>query len=437
MGGFWASLPVLAQDLIVAAGLLLPALVVGFLVVRGYAPWPLVRAILWRFRWPNLLFVLLIAVSVGMGIGLLAQERGLRRGTAQAADKFDLVIAAPGSELTMMFAAVFLQPSDVPLLDGDTYHEVATHENVDIAAPLAFGDSWERAPVVGTTAAFARHLSDDRIDGRMWERSTEAIAGAAVPLETGQSFTPAHGRGDAADDSAHDFVELTVVGRMARTGTPWDRAILTPVESVWEVHGLANGHAPERADQIGPPFDPDYFPGTPAIIVHAEELWANYALRSEFTRDAESMAFFPGTVLSNLYRVMGDVRQAMSLMSVVTQVLVAASVLLGLFILSRLFQRQVALLRALGAPARFVFSVVWSYGAVLLSTGSILGLGVGMGAAALLSRIVTAQTDILVRAPLGWQEIHTVAAFVSITTLLSLLPAVVVLRQSIVSGLRA
>ena len=89
MSALWADLPVLAQDILWTLLLLLPALVVGIATLRGYAPWPLVRAILWRFRWPAAMFVLLIAISVGMGIGLLAQERGLRRGTAQAADKFD------------------------------------------------------------------------------------------------------------------------------------------------------------------------------------------------------------------------------------------------------------------------------------------------------------------------------------------------------------
>ncbi len=432
----WQALPAWGQDLALGVGLLLPAFLVGGLILRGYAPLPLVSAILWRFRWTNLMFVLLIAVSAGMGIGLLAQERGLRTGTAQAADKFDLIIAAPGSEMTLMLASVFLQPSDVPLLDGETYNEVATHENVEIAAPLAFGDSYGDAPVVGTTEAFARHLSDNRIDGRVWRTSSEAIVGAFVPLDIGETFTPAHGVGDAAE-GGHAGVSLSVVGRIGPTGTPWDRSILVPVEAVWEVHGLANGHAPERGDQIGPPFDAEFFPGTPAIIVRAEALWANYALRSEFTRDAETMAFFPGAVLANLYRVMGDVRQAMSLMAVVTQGLVAASVLLGLFILTRLFRRQVSLLRALGAPARFIFAVVWSYGAVLLAAGASLGLGFGYLAAAVLSRIVTARTDILVEATIGWTEVHLLIGFLSLSSLLSLLPAIVVLRQPVVSGLRS
>ena len=435
MSDLWSDLPAWAQDLIMLAALVAPALVAGLLLLRGYAPAPLVRAVLRRFGWTNAAFVALIAVSVGLGVGILAQERGLRQGTAQAADKFDLIISAPGSEMTMMLAAVFLQPSDVALVDGATFAEIAAHPQVRIAAPLAFGDSWEGAPVVGTTADFATHLSEGRIEGRLWRAQDEAIAGAFVPLGIGGSFLPAHGLGDAMED-VH-AVEATVVGRMAPTGTPWDRAILVPVEFVWDTHGLGDGHAPDAIERLGPPFDPERFPGTPAIIVRADELWANYALRSEFTREAETMAFFPGAVLAGLYRIMGDVRQAMSLMAIVTQGLVAASVLLGLAILTRLFRRQVALLRALGAPARFVLAVIWAYGAVLAAAGALLGLALGWVAALLLSRAVTARTDILVEAGLGWPELHLVAGFLGAVTLLSLAPAIVVLRKSIVAGLRA
>ncbi len=437
MTGPWNDLPALAQDILWALMLLSPALIVGGIVLRGYAPWPLVRAILWRFRGASALFVLLIAISVGMGIGLLAQERGLRRGTAQAADKFDLVISAPGSELSVMMATVFLQPTDMPLLDGDTYAAIATHENVEIAAPIAFGDSFGNASVIGTTADFARYLADDQIDGRMWQTAGEALAGALVPLAIGAEFHPAHGHGDSAETDAHDGAELTVVGRLAPTGTPWDRAILVPIETIWEVHGLANGHAPAKGTQIGPPFDAAYFPGTPAVVVRSKALWANYALRAEFTRDRETMAFFPGAVLAQLYRVLGDVRQIMSLMALVTQVLVAAAVLLGLFILSRLFHRQIALLRALGAPGRFILAVVWSFGATLLITGAALGVLSGIGAASVLARIVTARTDILVTAPLGWSDFHVLAGFLSVTLLLSLVPAAVVLRHPVVPSLRA
>ena len=79
--------------------------------------------------------------------------------------------------------------------------------------------------------------------------------------------------------------------------------------------------------------------------MRADELWANYALKSEFTRN-DAMAFFPGTVLAQLHGLLGDIRQVMSVMAVVTQILVTAGVLAGLLVLSRLFARALALLRA-------------------------------------------------------------------------------------------
>lgn len=446
MMDLWSSLSAPVQDALWLGLLLAPAAALGGLVLRGLQPGPLVRAMLWRFRGPNALFVLLIAVAIGLGVGLLAQERGLRKGAAAAADKFDLIVSAPGSELTMLFAAVYLQPSDVGLLSGQVYDAVAANPRVALAAPLAFGDSYKGAPLVGTTAEFVRHLSDGDFQGRMFQTSTEAIAGALSPVGIGDRFQPAHGVGNIAQEaenmSAHAGSEFTVVGRMAPTGSPWDKALIVPIEAVWEVHGLANGHDPrgassEGANRIGPPFDADFFPGTPAIVVRAEALWANYALRSEFNRDAESMAFFPGAVLSQLYRVMGDVRQAMSVMALVSLGLVSASVLAGLLILIRLFRRQLGVLRALGAPDRFVFAVVWSYAASLLAAGVGLGALVGWGAASVLSRVVSARTDILITSTLGWPEFHFLAGFLSVASLLALLPAIAVQKTSIVDALRS
>ncbi len=437
MNDLWNGLPAMAQDSLMFLALLLPIAVLAFVILRGFAPLPLVRAMLWRFRGTSLLFGLLIAVSVGTGIGLVAQERALRQGSARAADKFDLVVAAPGNEITMLLASVFLEPSDVSLLDGARFHAVASHPGVDFAAPIAFGDSVGDAPVIGTTADFANHLSDGHIEGRLWQARGEALVGAATGIAIGAELEPAHGVGAEAEEGAHGEEHFEVVGRLPRSGTPWDHAILVPVETVWGVHGLADGHSTANADRLGPPFDLDYFPGTPAIMVRAESLAATYGLRSEFNADPGMMAFFPGTVLAQLYAIMGDVRQAMSILALVSQALVAASVLLGLFILSRLIRRQMAVLRALGAPMRFIFAVVWCYGTTLLLAGAALGLGVGYGAAAGLSRLITAQTNTSVVASIGWSEIHLVAAFISLASLAALLPAAAALRQPVIDGLRA
>ncbi|ULB12283.1 ABC transporter permease (plasmid) [Cereibacter azotoformans] len=444
MTDLWNALTPDAQDAAIALALIAPGLIAGWTVLRGLAPFPLVRALLLRFRGVNLLFVTLIAVSVGLGVALVAQERGLRQGSARAAEKFDLIVAAPGSELTVMLASVFLRPSDMALLSGAQFAEIAGTEGVAFAAPIAFGDSIDGAPVVGTTAEFVTHLAGPLVEGRLFATASEAVAGAFAPVGPGDAFIPAHGahegddhEEDGADhgDGHHDGFAYVVTGRMAPTGSPWDRAVLVPVEGVWEVHGLANGHPPDET-RIGPPFDPSLMPGTPAILVQATDLWGNYALKSRFTRP-DMMAFFPGTVLSQMHEVMRDLRTAMSVLATLTQVLVTLSVLTALLILVRLIARSLALLRALGAPARFVLATVWTYTAALVASGAVAGLAIGWGTAGALAAYLTDRTDVLVSARIGWSEIHLTAGFLGLTLVLALLPAWRAVGRSIVPDLRA
>lgn len=435
MAEIYHALPTWAQDVLVMLGLLTPLMVVGVIVLRGFHVRPLLVGLLRRQIWISAVFTALIAVSVALGTGLIAQERGLRQGTARAADKFDLIIAAPGSEITAMLAAVYLQPSDLPLLDGATYAEIAQHPRVSLVAPLGFGDSWRDAPVVGTTAGFVDHLSEGLAAGRLFMTEDEAIAGARVSLDIGDSFAPAHGVGDTAEHGAHGDFAYRVVGKMPMTGSPWDRALLVPIESVWSVHGLANGHGPDWDGKIGPPFSPAHFPGTPAALVRAESLGATYSLQAEFST-ARTMAFFPGSVLARLHALMGDIRQVMSVLAVITQVLVTAGVLAGLMMLTRLLARRLALLRALGAPRRFVFALTWSYAATLILTGAAIGLVLGIAASLGIGAAITARTDIVVSATLGWPEIHLVAGFVSLTGLLALLPAYLTMTRPLITDLR-
>ena len=287
--------------------------------------------------------------------------------------------------------------------------------------------------MVGTTTGFVAHLAGDPAAGRTFATREEAVAGALAPAGLGESFSPAHGVVDP-EEGAHGDLTYTVVGVMPPTGSPWDRALLVPVESVWAVHGLADGHA-EAGAPIGPPFDPAYFPGTPAALVVADSLGANYQLRARFTTE-RTMAFFPGAVLFRLHGILGDVRRVMSALTVVTQVLVAAGVLTGLALLVRLIRPRLALLRALGAPRRFVMALCWSYAGALIALGSTLGLALGWLAARILSAALSARTEVALEASLGWTELHLVAGFASLACLLAILPALGAASRGTAADLR-
>ncbi|TRW93144.1 ABC transporter permease [Paracoccus sp. M683] len=432
-----------AVDALLALALVLWPLLCGLVVLRGFRPWRVILAMLRRAAGTAALFVGLIAVSLALGLVLTAQERALRQATARAADPFDVVVAAPGSEVTAMLAAIYLQPADIPLLTGAQMAEIAATPGVRFAAPIGFGDSVEGAPIVGTTAELVTHLAGPLAEGRGFERTGEAVAGALTRFAVGSELEPAHGVGAAAEEHAHAGEHLVVVGRLARTGGPWDHALVTPIETLWYIHKLPYGHAPEAGPEpgteagdrgehvdrdnatgtrIGPPWVPALFPGVPAVVVDTGELAAAYAVRSTLNRP-DLMAFFPGAVLSQLHGLLGDVRAALSVMALASQVLVTVAVLAGLSLVMALFSRQFQLLAAMGAPTRFVMAVSWGFSGVLILAGTALGAALAVAGMSAASRIMTGRMGIDIHAALGWPELHMAAAFVALMMTAALLSA--------------
>lgn len=438
-------------------------------------PLPIVRATLVRNRFTAILFVTLIAMAVALGVAISAQERALRIGSARAADRFDLIVSAPGSHNDVLFSVVYLKPTAVELISPPLLAKILAEPRAEFVAPIGFGDSHDGLPVVGTTAGFVEHLSDGLAEGRAFARIDEAILGAAAPGQVGDRLEIGHGHGGPAggdaddvdrDDEGHgeeqhhegdghdhevttsgtgapshedhaseqSHADVEVVGRMRPTGTPWDRAVVVPIEYNWKAHGLAGGHAPGDT-RIGPPFDPQHLPGVPAVVVKPADVAAAYGLRGEY-RSAQSTAFFPAEVLVDLYAVLGNVAGVMGVLTLAAQVLVVAAILAGIVALLDLQRQRFAVLRALGAPARFIFATVWLYVVVLIGAGALIGLPLGWLVASLLSRMATAATGFAMHATIGWVELGWVAALSALGMALALLPAALAYRRPVVDGLR-
>jgi putative ABC transport system permease protein len=401
-------------------------------------PLLVVRATIARHLGTYVLFIALVAVATAIGVAITTQEAALRIGSARAADKFDLVVAAPGSETDVVLAAIYLRPGTVPLLDPSMTAKVLAEPRARISAPLGFGDNIHGAAIVGTVAAFVDHLSGGLQEGRLFAAEAEAVAGAAAPVAIGETFHPEHGRDDH-DEDEHEHEEhaqtLTVVGRMKPTGTPWDNSVIVPIEFVWRVHGLPTGHA-ENETRIGPPFDPDHMSGVPAIVITPETVNAAYGLRGLY-RTPLSMAFFPAEALVRLYEVLGDIRELMSWLALATQGLVVIAMLAGVMAILTLHRRQFAVLRALGAPRLYIFLCVWTQIAVIAAAGALIGLLLGAGAAIGVSRMITQATGIVLPARIGEDEFMLVAGMILFGLLVATVPAFISYRRSIIESLTA
>jgi putative ABC transport system permease protein len=401
-------------------------------------PFLVVWATIARHRGTYLLFIVLVAVATAIGVGITTQEAALRTGSARAADKFDLMVAAPGSETDVVLAAIYLRPGTVPLLDPAVVARVLAEPRAKISAPLGFGDNIRGAAIVGTVPAFVDYLSGGLSEGRVFAAEGEAVAGAVAPVAIGESFHAEHGREEEEEAEGHHeehAAPLKVVGRMKPTGTPWDNSVIVPIEFVWEVHGLPNGHA-EGEERIGPPFDAARVPGVPAIVIKPETINAAYGLRTLY-RTPSSMAFFPAEALIRLYEVLGDIRELMSWLALATQGLVVIAMLAGVMAILTLHRRQFAVLRALGAPRLYIFLCVWSQIAVIAVAGALLGLLLGAGAAMAVSHMITRATGIVLPAQIGEDELLLVGGMIVFGLIVATVPAFISYRRSVIQSLTA
>lgn len=405
----------------------------------------------------SLVIVLLVALATALGVAVTLQERALRLGSARAADKFDLIVGAPGSETQLVLSSVFLQPAALPLMPGEVLTKLIADPHVAWAAPIGFGDNFKGYPIVGTTTALISGTTTGFIEGKMFVREGESVVGSAVELSIGAEVKPMHGAAGEGGETHADSV-YHVVGKLQPTGTAWDRAILVPIQAVWHIHGL--GEDPNHAGEAGAghnatteggeehhhghidasaPLDENFsrdLPGLPAVLVKPKTIGDAYTLRQAYRTTEGTRAVFPAEVLTSLYATLGDARTVLMYVAYGAQTLVAAALMLIAVIHVAQRRKQIGALRAFGAPRLAVFGIVWLELLLLVAIGVGSGFGLGYTAAEFLAGLFTAQSG--VHMPVEFTNADAVLAvtFLVIASLMAALPAALAYRQSPVEALR-
>ena len=390
-----------------------------------------------------LVVVLLIASATALGMAVRIEERAMRLGSARAADRFDLVVGAAGSETQLVLSSVFLQPAPLALLSGRVLKALSEDPRVAYAAPVGFGDSFLGYPLIGTTGEFVESLGLAE-GARPFASRGEAIVGASVPLDAGYEIRPMHGL-PGQESEEHADVVYHVAGRLLPTSTPWDRAILVPIEGVWQAHAHARdhadddgrdhggeeGHEPGAQDDpapgdaethLGPPWHDDV-PGVPAIIVKPQTIANAYQLRGEY-RTETTLAVFPGEVLTRLYATLGDARQVLTVIALGTQALAGAAVLLVAMAHLAQRRRQIGALRAFGAPRIAIFGVVWTELLVIVGAGVALGVGLGYAGARVLAVLLGRRSGIALPVTLEPGDLALAASLLRVAAAIADVPTV-------------
>ena len=417
----------------------------------------LIKASFRRYKFISLAFVLLIAVAAAFSIIISIQERLMRESSASVTNQFDVIIGASGSKTDLLLATAFLQSKSLNLIPTQKMIDILAEDGLEFAAPIAFGDSYQSSPIIGTISQFINHLSKDKLlEGKMFTTHEHAVIGANVKLKIGDVITPTHGEAmpeaehhdehdeddhheegeeeHHEDEEAHNHQhvgsELIIVGRMQQTSTAWDNAIIIPIEMMWEIHGLANGHSEANEENIGLPFDNAHLTPASVMVLKPKSIASAYSLRSEYD-EHQTTAFFPAEIMAEFYMLMGDARQILTLMGYIVEALVVISILIGISIMFQLFSRQFAVLRALGAPQLYIYMAIWGYIMGIVVVGIVSGLLLAYGASLWINDYIQTRMNMSIVTSLSMDEIWMLLMALLIAAILALFAPLAMMQQSI------
>jgi putative ABC transport system permease protein len=403
----------------------------------------------WNRRLTLSLTLAAIALSVALLLGVDRVRRDARESFAQSVSGTDLVVGARTSPVQLMLYSVFRIGEATSGMQWDSYKKLAAHPLVKWAIPLSLGDSHHGYSVVGTTADYFEHFRYGGgvalafTGGKPFGSIFESVVGAEVAerlgYRVGERITLNHG--GEVGHAEHGDKPFTVVGILARTGTPVDRSVHVPLEAIEAIHLDWQGGAPITGVSI-PAEHVRKFDLTPkaitAVLVGLKSRAAVFRMQrvvNEYPGEA-LVGVMPGVALAQLWQVVGIAERVLLAVSA----MVVAVGLAGLVavVLAGLNERrrEIAILRSVGARPRDIFMLLMIEAVGITVVGALAGVAL-LGVLTLaLAPLAAARYGLIIEPTfIAGGEGFLLAAVVAVGVLASLVPGYRAYRLSLADGL--
>jgi putative ABC transport system permease protein len=404
----------------------------------------------WNRRLTLSLTLTSIALSVALLLGVDRVRRDARESFAQSVAGTDLVVGARTSPVQLMLYAVFRIGEATNNMRWESFQKIGAHPMVAWSIPLSLGDSHRGFSVLGTNGTYFEHFRYGASQplafaaGKPFASVFEAVAGAEVAekldCRVGQRIVLSAGAGETAA-AEHGDAPFTVVGVLARTGTPVDRTVHVPLEAIEAIHLDWQGGAPMPGVKIAPEHVSKFDLKPKAITAALVGLKSRAAvfrmqrIVNEYPGEP-LMGVMPGVALDQLWQVVGIAERVLLAVSA----MVVAVGLAGLVavVLAGLNERrrELAILRSVGARPRDIFVLLMMEAVGITVVGAAVGVALLALLAAALAPIAAARYGLVIEPRfLASEELVLLAAVVSVGVLASLLPGYRAYRMSLADGL--
>ena len=445
-----------------------------------------------------------IALSFALLIGVENVRVGMRESFSNTISQTDLIVGTKGGTIQLLLYSVFGMGAPTENVSWEAYRQWAEHPAVEWTIPYSLGDSHRGFRVVGTNEDFYRHyryrggqeiaLAEGRANTDLFDVTLGADVAAELNYAMGDEVSVTHGLGEIGFVN-HDHMPFTVVGILAKTFTPVDRAIYVTLEGMEAIHwedGVPpasddehlhddeaeaeaapadDGHAHDDEQEAAPADDGhahddeqeaahDEAEAAPADDGHAHEedisiedvevtqvtsFFVGTTDRRDVLQlqrdindfeDEPMMAVLPGVALNEMWQGLGYAETGLRLVAIFVVLVGLLGMLVSLYTSLNERRREMAILRAVGAGPNRIVALLVLESVCLAAAGALAGLAVVYALLSVGQSIIEAQAGLFIPIrPPGAIELLLLAAVVTAGFLMGFVPAFKAYRTALHDGL--
>jgi len=386
-----------------------------------------------------LLTIFTIAISTAIVLSVETIRHQAKESFTQTLSGTDLIIGARSGPINLMLYSVFRVGNATGNISWNSYKLIDAGEQIKWSIPISLGDSHQGYRVVGTNHNYFEYyqFANDQFlrfsEGGRFEEVLDVVLGSEVAKRLGYGLGDqvvlSHGIGSTSfvQHTEHPF---TVTGILAQTGTPVDKSLHVSLAGIEAIHLRPGVNATDEGALVPKSIT--------AMLVGLNSRLATFKVQRQINQYKVEplMAVLPGVALAELWQTMGLIERVLLLIAVL--VLVASLLGMMTMLLATLQQRQreIAVLRAIGAPARTIFILIQLEVFFMTLVGVVLGIALLAGGLLLAQPVLSAYMGVTLSLnPFSLQVLLYIVGIIVLSFLMACIPAALAYKQSLVKRL--
>lgn len=401
-------------------------------------------------RYTAILTIISVAISTFVLLGVEHIRHEAKESFSKTVSGVDLIVGARTSQLNLLLYSVFHIGNPTNNISWQSYRELADDPKVAWTIPISLGDSHQGYRVMGTTDdffmrfRFGKNTALSFSEGEAFSQLFDVALGAEVAKKlnyrVGDPILLAHGLGRISF-SMHDDKPFRVKGILRPTGTPADQTLYISLQGMEAIHLDWRDGVKIPGKRVSDS-DIEALDLTPksitAFMIGLQSKMAIFSVQRHINQYPKEplLAILPGITLTELWQMMNSMENTLRLISI----LVLFSSLLGLstMLLSsiRERQREIAVMRAIGASPLFVFLIIQIEALMITLVGIIVAIVVLAIGILLIQSTLSENYGIFINHfSINNQTLGIVGIIILSTFILGLIPSLSAYRMSLHHGL--